>query len=96
MSSPLGQHGDEIDHLAFLQEPMSDEEDDDLDVENIQKDTTSSSQLSTASVVEESQNTSLFEEEQKAKTVAGTLVQHFLAAFFIEIRRRFLLRHGKS
>ena len=78
MSSPLGHHGDEIDHLAFLQEPMSDEEDDDLDVENIQKDSTSLSQLSTASVVEESQNTSLFEEEQKTKTFAGT------QAFFTE------------
>jgi hypothetical protein len=71
MSSPLGHHGDEIDHLAFLQEPMSDEEDE-LDVENIQKDTASSSQRSTASAVGESQNTSLFKEGQfKTQTISG-------------------------
>lgn len=75
MSSPLGHHGDEIDHLAFLQEPMSDEEDE-LDVENIQKDTASSSQRSTASAVGESQNTSLFKEGQfKTQTISATISQ---------------------
>ncbi|CAB4015945.1 Transcription initiation factor TFIID subunit 7, partial [Paramuricea clavata] len=75
MSSPLGHHGDEIDHLAFLQEPMSDEEDE-LDVENIQKDTASSSQRSTASAVGESQNTSLFKEGQfKTQTISTTISQ---------------------
>ena len=80
MSSPLGHHGDEMDHLAFLQEPMSDEEDDELDVENIQKSTSSSSQLSAASAVNESQNTSLFKEEQKVKTTAGWLTHHLLGS----------------
>ena len=70
MSSPLGHQGDEVDHLAFLQEPMSDEEDD-LDVENVQKDTTSSSQHSIASAVGKSQSASLFKEEHKTQTITS-------------------------
>ena len=73
ISSPLGRHGDEIDHLAFLQEPMSDEEDE-LDIENIQKEIPSSSQLSTASVVGETRDTSLnFKEEQLSQAFPGWL-----------------------
>lgn len=96
MSSPLGHHGDEIDHLAFLQEPMSDEEEDDLDVENIQKDTTSSSQLSTSSAVEESQNTSMFKEEQKAKTIAGLWTQHLLGVRYMFSNVLMRLFHKQS
>ncbi|XP_028397763.1 transcription initiation factor TFIID subunit 7-like [Dendronephthya gigantea] len=75
ISSPLGHHGDEIDHLAFLQEPMSDEEDE-LDIENIQKETPSSSQLSTASVVDETRDTSLnFKEKQLSQAFADKTSQ---------------------
>lgn len=48
MSSPLGNLGNEMDHLAFLQEPMSDEEDD-LDVENILKNSLPSNPVETTS-----------------------------------------------
>ena len=73
MSSPLGHHGDDVDHLAFLHDPMSDEEDE-LDVENIQKDATLSSQHSTTSTVEETPDNSLFKEQQKTSSIAGTSV----------------------
>ena len=77
LSSPLGHHGDDVDHLAFLQEPMSDEEDE-LDVENIQKEKTSSSQHSGGSAVGNIQNTSLTKEEQKTRPLAGRLEELFL------------------
>jgi hypothetical protein len=77
MSSPLGHHGDDVDHLAFLQEPMSDEEDE-LDVENIQKETTSSSQHSSVSSGGNSQNTSIFKNEQKTHTITGKLEEQLV------------------
>ena len=80
LSSPLGHHGDDVDHLAFLQEPMSDEEDE-LDVENIQK-VTSSSQHSGGSAVGNIQNTSLTKEEQKTRTITAATSQPVISDAF--------------
>lgn len=67
-SSPLGHHGDSVDHLAFLQEPMSDE-DDELDVERVPKDSALSSQPYGGG--EESRETSAFDEEQTTPSITG-------------------------